>query len=53
MGQIFARLVLNLSRPTVGLLKCWFEEQKGHEELREASSVLREIDFTDGFYRLC
>ena len=49
MGQIFARLVLNLSRPTVGLLNVGSEEQKGHEELREASSVLREIDLPMDF----
>ena len=44
MGQIFARLVLNLKRPTVGLLNVGSEEQKGHEELREASAILRQID---------
>lgn len=49
MGQIFARLVLNLPRPTVGLLNVGSEEQKGHEELREASSVLREIDLPMDF----
>ena len=44
MGQIFARLVLNLKRPTVGLLNVGSEEQKGHEELRDASAILRQID---------
>ncbi|MBH68323.1 MAG: phosphate acyltransferase [Rhodospirillaceae bacterium] len=44
MGQIFARIVLGLDRPSVGLLNVGSEEQKGHEELREAAGVLKQID---------
>lgn len=44
MGQIFARTVLGLERPLVGLLNVGSEEQKGSEELREAAATLREID---------
>lgn len=41
MGEVFARTVLGLARPTIGLLNVGSEDQKGHEELRTASSVLR------------
>ncbi|NQW09304.1 MAG: phosphate acyltransferase PlsX [Alphaproteobacteria bacterium] len=43
MGQIFARTVLGLERPLVGLLNVGSEEQKGHESVREASTILRGI----------
>src|SRR3546814_5988129 len=41
MGQIFARTVLGLDRPVVGLLNVGSEEQKGHEAIREAATLLR------------
>ena len=43
MGQVFARTVLGLDRPLVGLLNVGSEEQKGHEAIREAAAVLREM----------
>ena len=43
MGEIFARIVLGLKNPSVGLLNVGSEEQKGHEELREAATTLREL----------
>lgn len=43
MGQIFARTVLGLDRPVVGLLNVGSEEQKGHEAIREAATMLRDI----------
>lgn len=42
MGEVFARTVLGLSKPTIGLLNVGSEDQKGHEELRAAGAVLRE-----------
>ncbi len=44
MGQVFARIVLGLERPTVGLLNVGSEEQKGHEFIREAATTLRDTD---------
>ena len=41
MGEIFARIVLGLDKPTIGLLNVGTEEQKGHEELRVAFKTLR------------
>jgi glycerol-3-phosphate acyltransferase PlsX len=42
MGEQFARMVLGSLKPTVGLLNVGSEEQKGHEELRQAAAMLRE-----------
>ena len=41
MGEAFARSVLGVQRPTIGLLNVGSEELKGHEEVRAAASVLR------------
>ena len=41
MGEIFTRTVLGLQSPTVGLLNVGSEEQKGHEDLRQAAGILR------------
>lgn len=41
MGTIFARIVLGLPSPTVGLLNVGSEEGKGDETLRNAAATLR------------
>lgn len=41
MGAAFARVVLGVSRPRVGLLNVGEEEQKGHEHVRAAAARLR------------
>ena len=41
MGEAFARAVLRIERPSVGLLNIGSEEMKGHEEVREAHELLR------------
>ena len=42
MGEAFHRAVHGVDKPTVGLLNVGSEEQKGHEEVREAHRLLRE-----------
>lgn len=42
MGDAFARAVLGLTNPTIGLLNIGAEEMKGREELRQAAILLRE-----------
>ena len=42
MGAAMARIVLNVERPTVGLLNVGTEEIKGVEIVREANRVLRD-----------
>ena len=44
MGAAMARVVLDLDRPTVGLLNVGVEEIKGVEAVKEAGRILRESD---------
>lgn len=44
MGAAMARIVLDIQRPTVGLLNIGVEEVKGLEMVREAGRILREAD---------
>jgi phosphate acyltransferase len=44
MGSAMASVLLNLKRPTVGLLNIGTEEIKGHEEIREAGEMLRAMN---------
>jgi glycerol-3-phosphate acyltransferase PlsX len=41
MGDVFARTVLGLTAPTVGLLNVGSEELKGNDTVREAAEILR------------
>ncbi len=50
MGDLFAKTVLGLPEPVVGLLNVGSEEQKGHESVREAAAVLRDSDFPVKFH---
>ncbi|MCZ6778933.1 MAG: phosphate acyltransferase PlsX [Acidobacteria bacterium] len=44
MGHLYAREVLGISRPRVGLLSIGEEDGKGNEQTREAFKVLKSID---------
>jgi glycerol-3-phosphate acyltransferase PlsX len=41
MGSVFAQVLLGLDKPRVGLLNVGSEDQKGHEEIRQASAWLK------------
>jgi phosphate acyltransferase len=41
MGEAFARAILGLERPTVGLLNVGSEDQKGNDAVRAAAHILR------------
>ena len=43
MGAAFHHAVHGSTRPTVGLLNVGSEDEKGHEEVREAHRMLREL----------
>jgi phosphate acyltransferase len=43
MGEVFARTVLGLVKPTIGLLNVGEEELKGHEYVRQAAAILRDL----------
>jgi len=42
MGEVFARTVLGVEKPTIGLINIGIEEIKGNEAVREAAAILRE-----------
>lgn len=44
MGEAFFRALMNVDKPTVGLLNVGAEDLKGHELIRTAARVLREAD---------
>jgi phosphate acyltransferase len=50
MGELFARIVLGLPAPTIGLLNIGSEEGKGDETLRAAAAMLRESPIAKQFY---
>lgn len=49
MGDAYARAVLGLEYPKIGLLNVGEEQNKGHPEIREAAQMLRESDFDINF----
>jgi glycerol-3-phosphate acyltransferase PlsX len=44
MGEAFARAVLSLERPTVGLLNVGSEEMKGNDAVKGAAHILRNVN---------
>jgi glycerol-3-phosphate acyltransferase PlsX len=50
MGEMFAKIVLGLPAPSVGLLNVGSEEGKGDEILRTAAAALRESPIGAQFY---
>ncbi|MGI9491767.1 MAG: phosphate acyltransferase PlsX [Geminicoccaceae bacterium] len=42
MGEVFAREVLGIEKPTVGLLNIGTEELKGNDTIRQAAAALRD-----------
>ena len=50
MGDVFARTVLGLPSPSIGLLNVGAEEMKGDERLRRAADVLRASPLAKQFY---
>ena len=50
MGAAFARIVLGLEKPSVGLLNVGSEELKGHDAVKTAAQLLRGADFPMDFY---
>ncbi len=50
MGHVFARTVLGLDRPTVGLLNVGSEDQKGQEEVKAAGALMRDSKLPFDFH---
>lgn len=50
MGEAFHRAVRGVARPKIGFLNIGSEDQKGHEEIREAARLFREAGFDMDFH---
>ena len=50
MGDVFARTVLGLTAPTIGLLNVGSEELKGDDRVRQAADILRESHLAPQFH---
>lgn len=50
MGDAFARTLLGVNNPSIGLLNIGSEEMKGNEAVRDAASMIRESDVGLNFY---
>lgn len=50
MGEAFARAVLGLERPLVGLLNVGEEDVKGHDDVKEAAHLLRKVSLPMEFH---
>jgi glycerol-3-phosphate acyltransferase PlsX len=50
MGDVFARTVLGLTAPTIGLLNVGSEESKGDDTLRRAAEILRASHIAPQYY---
>jgi glycerol-3-phosphate acyltransferase PlsX len=50
MGEAFARAILGLERPTVGILNVGAEDVKGNDAVRGAAHILRSIKLPIEFY---
>ncbi len=45
LGATYARVVMGIENPTVGLLNIGTEDMKGHDEIRAAAAILSSIKF--------
>jgi glycerol-3-phosphate acyltransferase PlsX len=50
MGHAFARVVLKIANPKIGILNVGSEEAKGHEDVKNVAIMLRESHLKDDFY---
>ncbi|MBL6932814.1 MAG: phosphate acyltransferase PlsX [Rhodospirillales bacterium] len=50
MGEVFARNVLGLEQPSVGILNVGSEELKGHDSVKHAFNTLQNIDLPIKFH---
>lgn len=49
MGNVFARLVLGVQEPSMGILNVGAEELKGHDAVKVAASILRDVPLPGRF----
>jgi glycerol-3-phosphate acyltransferase PlsX len=50
LGAVYARVVMGVSNPSIGLLNVGSEEMKGHDQLRAASAVLGSVELPGRYH---
>lgn len=50
LGAVYARVVMGVNNPTIGLLNVGSEEMKGHDQVRAAAAVLSNVDLPGRYY---
>ncbi|MGB0749289.1 MAG: phosphate acyltransferase PlsX [Magnetospiraceae bacterium] len=50
MGEVYARQVLGVDKPSIGILNVGSEDMKGHNEVREAAQILQNSVLPIHFY---
>jgi phosphate acyltransferase len=50
MGEAYARKVLGIEQPSIGILNIGSEDVKGHEQLQHAAAMLQEINLPIRFH---
>jgi len=50
MGCAFARAVMKIEKPTIGVLNVGSEELKGHDDVRNVATMLKNSHLADQFY---
>ncbi len=50
MGNAFAKAVLKIKKPSIGILNVGSEDLKGSDSVKAASILIRESDLADSFY---
>ena len=50
LGAVYARVVMGIPSPTIGLLNVGSEEMKGHDQVRAAAAVLNNVELPGRYY---
>ena len=50
MGEVFARIALNVKNPSVGILNVGVEDLKGHQSVKDAANILQTTDLQIKFH---
>jgi glycerol-3-phosphate acyltransferase PlsX len=50
LGAVYARVVMGVGNPSIGLLNVGSEEMKGHDQLRAAAAVLNSVELPGRYH---
>lgn len=50
LGAVYAKVVMGINKPSVGILNVGTEDMKGHEEVRGAAAILSSVEFPGAYF---